>query len=99
MIEAPGTATINSIAGNIIGTDPQLGALANNGGPTQTHLPAATSPVINAGDPAFVPPPATDQRGFARVIGGRVDMGAVNPTAGRSSSRKPRTPWQRPAAR
>jgi len=32
---------------------------------------------VNAGDPAFAPPPATDQRGVARVIGGRIDIGAV----------------------
>jgi uncharacterized repeat protein (TIGR01451 family) len=82
LIETAGTASINSIAGNVIGTDPQLGPLANNGGPTQTHLPAAASPAINAGDPAFVPPPATDQRGFARVVGGRVDMGAVESNGG-----------------
>jgi Bacterial Ig-like domain (group 3) len=34
------------------------------------------SPAIDAGDPAFAPPPATDQRGFNRVAGGRVDIGA-----------------------
>src|SRR4029079_12266227 len=28
------------------------------------------------GDPAFTPPPSTDQRGFPRVVGGRVDIGA-----------------------
>jgi uncharacterized repeat protein (TIGR01451 family)/CSLREA domain-containing protein len=69
-------------ANNITGVDPQLGPLANNGGLTQTHLPAITSPVINAGDPAFVPPPATDQRGLARVAGGRVDMGSVELNGG-----------------
>ncbi|MGM0489807.1 MAG: choice-of-anchor Q domain-containing protein [Planctomycetota bacterium] len=30
--------------------DPQLAALADNGGPTQTHAPRVGSPVINAGD-------------------------------------------------
>jgi uncharacterized repeat protein (TIGR01451 family) len=82
LIETPGTATINDIAGNIFNTDPQLGPLANNGGPTQTHVPASTSPVINTGNPAFVPPPTTDQRGFARVVGGRVDMGSVESNGG-----------------
>ena len=33
--------------------------------------------MINAGDPAFTPPPAVDQRGFPRVVNGRIDMGAV----------------------
>ncbi len=42
--------------------DPQLGGLANNGGPTMTALPAAGSPVIGAGKGC----PATDQRGNPR---------------------------------
>lgn len=82
LVESPGGANINSIAGNITGQDPQLGALANNGGTTQTHRPALTSPVINAADPAFAPPPATDQRGFTRVYAGRADMGAVEINGG-----------------
>lgn len=76
LIKDPGAANITG-ANNITGQDPQLGALANNGGPTETMLPAPTSPVIDAGDPAFTPPPATDQRGLPRVVGGRVDMGSV----------------------
>lgn len=62
---------------NLTGVDPVLGPLANNGGPTQTHKPLTGSPVIDAGDPAFVPPPTTDQRGFARVSGAHIDMGSV----------------------
>jgi hypothetical protein len=87
LIKTPGTATING-ANNIIGQDPQLGALAANGstvvagapGSTQTPLterPAAASPAVNAGDPAFAPPPSTDERNMPRVAGGRIDMGAV----------------------
>jgi len=57
--------------------DPELGPLALNGGSTLNHLPDATSPLINAGDPAFAPPPATDQRGAARISGGIVDIGSV----------------------
>ncbi|HET9212178.1 MAG TPA: choice-of-anchor Q domain-containing protein [Thermoanaerobaculia bacterium] len=77
LVQTPGTANINDNGGNLLGQDPLLGPLGNNGGPTQTQLPAGNSPVINAGDPAFTPPPSTDQRGFARVSGGRIDMGAV----------------------
>ena len=79
LIEAPGTANITDNGGNVLSQDPQLGPLANNGGPTQTQLPAAASPAVNAGDPAFTPPPANDQRGpgFPRVGGGRIDIGAV----------------------
>ncbi len=77
LVEAPGGAGIVDGGGNVLNQDPQLGPLANNGGLTFTQLPAATSPAVNAGDPAFVPPPATDQRGLPRVTGGRLDMGAV----------------------
>lgn len=82
LIEAPGTATVNNIVGNLLNTDPQLGALANNGGPTQTKKPAGASPAVNAGNPAFAPPPAADQRGLARVVNGRIDMGAVEVNPG-----------------
>jgi parallel beta-helix repeat protein len=81
LVENSGSSTVISNGGNIFGQDPQLGPLADNGGPTRTHLPAPTSPVINAGDPAFTPPPSTDQRGFARVLNGRIDMGSVEVAA------------------
>ncbi len=41
-------ATFAPHGGDVIGSDPQLGPLDNNGGSTLTHLPAPTSPVINA---------------------------------------------------
>ena len=53
-----------------------LGALANNGGPTQTRLPAVGSPAHDSGDPAIVGAPATDQRGLTRVVQ-IIDIGAV----------------------
>ena len=53
-----------------------LGPLANNGGPTLTHMPQPGSPAID-----FVavgcPPPATDQRGAKRPAGAACDAGAV----------------------
>lgn len=63
---------------NIIGVDPMLGPLQSNGGPTLTRALLAGSQAINAGDPAYAPPPSTDQRGagYNRVIGGRLDIGA-----------------------
>jgi predicted outer membrane repeat protein len=71
--------------GDQINTDPLLGPLATNGGPTLTHRLLCGSPAIDAGDPAFSPPPEYDQRGpgYSRVIGGRIDIGAVefNPAA------------------
>lgn len=81
LIENPEAANVNDLGGNIFNQDPQLGPLQNNGGPTQTHLPAAGSPAINAGDASFSPPPATDQRGLARVAEGRIDIGSVEVAA------------------
>jgi hypothetical protein len=59
-------------------TDPQLGALQNNGGPTDTQLPPVASPPIDAGVVATCP--ATDQRGVPRPQGPRCDSGAVERT-------------------
>src|ERR1043166_1545649 len=64
--------------GDQINTDPLLGPLQNNGGPTQTHGLLPGSPAIDAGDPNFTPPPDYDQRGpgFVRVFNGRIDVGS-----------------------
>ncbi len=72
-----GTLAIDTF--NLIDVDPLLAPLADNGGPTLTHALLLGSPAINAGDPAFVAPPAFDQRGapFARVLGGTIDIGAI----------------------
>lgn len=61
--------------GDISNTDPQLGTLADNGGPTHTHALLAGSPAIHAGG-AGCPPPATDQRGVSRPQGAACDIGA-----------------------
>jgi hypothetical protein len=65
--------------GDQINTDPLLGPLQDNGGPTLTHLPLPGSPAIDAGDPNFTPPPFRDQRGpcFYRVWSRRIDVGSV----------------------
>ena len=64
--------------GDQINTDPLLGPLQNNGGPTFTHALSPGSPAINTGDPTFTPPPSFDQRGpgFVRVVSGRIDKGS-----------------------
>jgi hypothetical protein len=64
--------------GDQINTDPLLGPLQDNGGPTFTHELLPGSPAIDAGDPSFTPPPFFDQRGpgFDRVVNGRVDKGS-----------------------
>jgi hypothetical protein len=54
--------------------DPQLGPLANNDGPTRTHLPALTSPAV---DTSTLGTPAIDQRGVSRPDGTGRDIGSV----------------------
>jgi Ca2+-binding RTX toxin-like protein len=50
---------------NLIGVDPQLGPLQDNGGPTQTRVPAVGSPAIDAGVANGL---STDQRGAPRTF-------------------------------
>jgi len=70
--------------GDQINTDPMLGPLQDNGGPTFTHALLPGSPAINTGDPNFTPPPFYDQRGpgFARVVNGRIDKGSFEVQTG-----------------
>lgn len=78
LVQNPGTSAINNIVtGNLYGLDPQLGPLADNGGPTLTHALLPGSPARDAGDPAWLAgPTAIDQRGLHRVSGPRIDLGA-----------------------
>jgi len=90
--------------GDQINTDPMLGPLQDNGGPTWTHALLPGSPAINAGDPNFVPPPDYDQRGpgFDRVRNGRIDIGSFEVQAAPRPSPTPRvhpTPRVRPTPR
>ena len=60
-------------------TDPKLGLLQNNGGPTETMALLPGSPAINAGSNASASAfgLTTDQRGFGtRAVGGVADIGA-----------------------
>ncbi|MDK2973090.1 MAG: hypothetical protein PWP23_2845 [Candidatus Sumerlaeota bacterium] len=54
--------------------DPVLG---DNGGPTLTYPVRVSGPAVDGGDPLLSTPPATDQRGQARVYGAAIDLGAV----------------------
>jgi predicted outer membrane repeat protein len=83
--------------GDQINTDPMLGPLQNNGGPTFTHELLTGSPAIDAGDPNFTPPPYYDQRGpvFWRVRNGRIDSGSFEVQAGTTPSPTP-TPTASP---
>jgi hypothetical protein len=77
--------------GDQINTDPLLGPLQNNGGPTFTHELLNGSPAIDAGDPNFTPPPYYDQRGpeFWRVRNGRIDVGSFEVQVGTTPSPTP----------
>ncbi len=79
-------------APNLIGGNPLLGPLQNNGGPTLTMAPLPGSPAIDAGDNTGAP--ATDQRGFNRIVNGVIDIGAVevnSATIALTSSANPST--------
>jgi hypothetical protein len=70
-ISDDGTGNFSVAAGDLPNTDPLLGPLADNGGPTGTNALLFGSPAINAGDATA---PAKDQRGVSRV--GAADIGA-----------------------
>jgi hypothetical protein len=80
--------------GDQINTDPMLGSLQDNGGPTFTHALLPGSPAIDAGDPNFTPPPLYDQRGnpFVRVFNSRIDIGSFE-------KQPPRRPMPTPRPR
>lgn len=64
---------------DVVGADPLLGALADNGGPTMTMAPGASSPVLGAGGACTDPlngngALTSDQRGAARTA--TCDIGA-----------------------
>jgi predicted outer membrane repeat protein len=87
--------------GDQINTNPLLGPLQDNGGPTFTHELLTGSPAIDAGDPNFTPPPYYDQRGpdFWRVRNGRIDVGAFEVQAGSTPTPTPTpTPTTTPRA-
>ena len=75
LIENSSFATISGVTtGNILGQDAKLGPLAENGGPTKTHLLLAGSPAIDAANPAGATDPdgnllTVDQRGLSRKVG------------------------------
>lgn len=91
-----GTST-GWIASDLQNTNPLLGPLADNGGPTRTYLPQPGSPAINGGQNCVVdlscptdnPNAAltTDQRGLARLNGANVDIGSVEVAAAAFSIR------------
>ncbi len=76
------TGSSGWLACDLLNVNPILGPLAENGGGTMTRALLPGSPAIDAGnnstaiDPQTQMPLITDQRGFKRVSGGTVDIGA-----------------------
>lgn len=60
--------------GSALSSDPLLGPLADNGGPTHTMALSPISPALDAGDDATCE--STDQRGVSRPKGLHCDIGA-----------------------
>ncbi len=82
--DTTGTACSFNAATDLVNKSPLLGPLASNGGPTQTLLPASTSPAADVlPDPTTLRGvavcPGTDQRGVTRPGTGetRCSIGAV----------------------
>lgn len=69
-----GGCPVGASCTNVLNVDPLLGALADNGGFTETMALSIGSPAINAGDNGTCA--STDQRGVARPQGSDCDMGA-----------------------
>jgi hypothetical protein len=84
LIQNTASCTImGDTTGNVLGMDPKLAALGDNGGTTLTRAIALDSPALDAGDPATpgsggTACEASDQRGIARPqpVGGTCDIGA-----------------------
>ena len=72
---AGATGITNGANGNLVGQDPKLGPLQDNGGPTLTHALLSGSPAIGTGsNPLNL---KADQRGYtSRDAGGAADIGA-----------------------
>lgn len=81
-VQPEGCFIAGDLTGVVVGDDPLLGSLKDNGGPTLTRLPVAVSAAVDAGNPAtpgsggFACEPL-DQRGVPRFLGMGCDMGAV----------------------
>lgn len=78
--------------GDLSGGDPQIMPLAANGGQTLTHALSPTSPAIDAAD--NVECPDTDQRGAARPVNEKCDIGAFE--FGGEAVQPPPTPHRVP---
>lgn len=79
LIENPADATIIATGPNILGQDPKLGPLKNNGGPTLTHELLNSSPASDKGSANGL---TSDQRGAPRPF----DLKGISLALGGDSS-------------
>ncbi len=87
LIQHNGCTITGDTTGNLIGVDPMVGPVADNGGPTPTRQLFIGSPARDAANPAApgsggTACEATDQRGVARPVGARCDIGAIESECG-----------------
>jgi hypothetical protein len=77
---APANSNLNAFvpsSNSLTNGNPLLAALGNYGGPTLTMPPLAGSPALDAGNDLVTNFLGTDQRGYPRLSGAHVDIGAV----------------------
>jgi CSLREA domain-containing protein len=91
-LDSDGSCALNG-PGDIPNADPLLGPLTDNGGSSHTHALFANSPAIDSGDPTRCT--ADDQRGVARPMGARCDIGAYESNMTREAQ-PPATPVATP---
>jgi len=75
-----GTLNFDAASTSLLGQDPLLGPLADNGAPTFTHLPGDGSPLLDAVPPGSAGCGSTvvdDQGGQSRPVDGACDIGSV----------------------
>jgi len=77
LVENTGNCSFGA-AGDVVGQNPRLDPLGDNGGDTQTHALQPDSPAIDAASCTDVAghPVTTDQRGVGRPQGAACDIGA-----------------------
>ncbi len=92
-IDSGSSCGFSAASHSMINTQPQLDALASNGGPTQTMALPAGSPAVNA-IPSTVTgcTGTTDQRGTARPQGAGCDIGAYELVQSTGDTQPPTVP-------
>jgi hypothetical protein len=72
-----GSCGFGDATDTVLGLDPLLEPLADNGGPVPTRRPVATSPLVDVVPRTHAGCPAHDARGVSRPQGPACDVGAV----------------------